>query len=411
MEDKKFLSELIKEDNVEFALSNLILSPVGSGKTNFITKELVPKYKRILYLCDTTNLKEQQEMENAAQGIDMKCLCYNNLGKRINYTNDFILEGGFDCIVCDEFHQLFRYDNKFNSKATSHVIKLLLSRHKNVHKYFLTATPKEYYDTVEEQKIDVSHIKEINYLHNPYIKKYITRMGDSYLHNFREIPHSIKDHLKQIIKDGERVLVFAKRIDTLQKIEQGIHKLEIKELKPICLWSVHNLEKPMNDEQLTVRNYLLNNHTIPEEYNILLINSSMETGINIKDERFQYCYINDYDETTQVQVRGRIRNDIWENYIIANVSDPIEQIIQEYESGELDVKNTRELQIIRKYCNKKLTKEYKDILCEELHKYDTKGELIKWTRLKKIIEALGFKVEDKTLRINGKRTRVSIISE
>ena len=137
----------------------------------------------------------------------------------------------------------------------------------------------------------------------------------------------------------------------------------------------------------------------------------METGINIKDERFQYCYINDYDETTQVQVRGRIRNDIWENYIIANVSDPIEQIIQEYESGELDVKNTRELQIIRKYCNKKLTKEYKDILCEELHKYDTKGELIKWTRLKKIIEALGFKVEDKTLRINGKRTRVSIISE
>ena len=50
-------------------------------------------------------------------------------------------------------------------------------------------------------------------------------------------------------------------------------------------------------------------------------------------------------------------------------------------------------------------------ISDELHKYDTKGELIKWTRLKKIIEALGFKVEDKTLRINGKRTRVSIISE
>ena len=72
MNDKKFLSELIKEDNIEFALSNLILSPVGSGKTNFITKELVPKYKRILYLCDTTNLKEQQEMENVAQGIEIK---------------------------------------------------------------------------------------------------------------------------------------------------------------------------------------------------------------------------------------------------------------------------------------------------------------------------------------------------
>ena len=411
MNDKKFLSELIKEDKIEFALSNLILSPVGSGKTNFITKELVPKYKRILYLCDTTNLKEQQEMENVAQGIEITCLCYNNLGLRINYTNDFIIEGGYDCIVCHEFHQLFRYDNKFNSKATSHVIKLLLARHKNVHKYFLTATPKEYYDTVEQQRINVSHIKEIDYLHDSRIMRYITYFGNSYLHNFREIPHSIKDHLKQIIKDDHRVLVFAKRIDTLKKIEQGINKLEIKELRPICLWSIHNLEKPMSDEQLMVRDYLLNNHTIPEEYNILLINSSMETGINIKDERFQYCYINDYDETTQTQVRGRLRHNIWESYIISNTKDPIEQIIEEYESGELDVKNTRELQIIRKYCDRKLFTQDKNLLCEDLHKYDTEGRLVKWTRLKKIIEALGFKVQDGRCKIKGKQIRYSIITE
>lgn len=167
----------------------------------------------------------------------------------------------------------------------------------------------------------------------------------------------------------------------------------------------------MSDEQLIVRDYLLNNHTIPEEYNILLINSSMETGINIKDERFQYCYINDYDETTQTQVRGRLRHNIWESYIISNTKDPIEQIIEEYESGELDVKNTRELQIIRKYCNRKLTKKDKELLSEELHKYDTEGRLVKWTRLKKIIEALGFKVQDGRCKIKGKQIRYSIITE
>ena len=94
-----------------------------------------------------------------------------------------------------------------------------------------------------------------------------------------------------------------------------------------------------------------------------------------------------------------------------SIKDHLKQIIEEYESGELDIKNTRELQIIRKYCNRKLFTQDKNLLCEDLHKYDTEGRLVKWTRLKKIIEALGFKVQDGRCKIKGKQIRYSIISK
>ena len=65
---------------------------------------------------------------------------------------------------------------------------------------------------------------------------------------------------------------------------------------------------------------------------------------------------------------------------------------------------------IPKILDKKLTSEDKDKICNDFGIIDTEGRLVKWTRLKKIIEALGFKIIDGRLRINGITTRVSIIS-
>lgn len=64
---------------------------------------------------------------------------------------------------------------------------------------------------------------------------------------------------------------------------------------------------------------------------------------------------------------------------------------------------------IPKILDKKLTSEDKDKICNDFGIIDDKGRLIKWTRIKKIINEFGYEIEDKTLRINKKRTKVSII--
>ena len=125
----------------------------------------------------------------------------------------------------------------------------------------------------------------------------------------------------------------------------------------------------------------------------------METGVNIKDDRFQYCYINDFDRTTQIQARGRIRNNIEYLYIITNVKDTEKSDREDTEV--VDERNTLELQIIRKYCNRKLFTQDKNLLCEELHKYDAKGRLVKWTKISRIIKALGFEITP--IRVKDKR--------
>lgn len=64
---------------------------------------------------------------------------------------------------------------------------------------------------------------------------------------------------------------------------------------------------------------------------------------------------------------------------------------------------------VPKILNKKLTTKDKNKICKEFGIIDDKGRLIKWTRIKKIINEFGYEIEDKTLRINKKRTKVSII--
>lgn len=51
---------------------------------------------------------------------------------------------------------------------------------------------------------------------------------------------------------------------------------------PICIWSTSNQDHHMTDEQLAVRKQILEDFTIPEKYNLLIINASCGTSIKIK---------------------------------------------------------------------------------------------------------------------------------
>ena len=64
-----------------------------------------------------------------------------------------------------------------------------------------------------------------------------------------------------------------------------------------------------------------------------------------------------------------------------------------------------------KILNKKLTSKDKYEICKVFGLIDTEGRLIKWTRVKIIIESLGFRVQDRRCKTNGKQIRYSVIKK
>ena len=106
---------------------------------------------------------------------------------------------------------------------------------------------------------------------------------------------------------GMKCLIYTQKISAMEYIKEVCEKLN---LKPISIWSINNSINHMSDEQMKVRNYLLENGELMSPYNVLIINRAMETGVNIYDKDMQLAIINTNDLTQQTQARGRIRHDI-----------------------------------------------------------------------------------------------------
>ena len=388
---KKYLGELIKEENIKFGNNNLILAPVGSGKTHYIINDLIPQFKNVLYLCDTSALKEQI-ISDLYGRKNVEVMTYSAFGTRITTSNNWILMSDYDCIISDEFHNLIDYDNKFNTVEYSHAIKFLIEENNIIKKFYFTATPYNYKVARETDKmLSYDNIKEYNFLDREDIMSY-TQKNFYELNSFREIANEI-EIISPSILQGNKVLIFTEKIDTQNKIEESIVNLDIDGLNPICLWSINNKKKPMSGEQVKVRQYILDNNTIPDEYNILIINKSMETGINIKDKRFLYCFINTSNLTTRTQARGRLRHDIDTVWYIDSMKDT-------------EIKAHNKEHLLAPYLDRRLSTKDKKALCRDFNLVDGKGRDVGWTSIKKFILEVGYTVKDK--KSNG--IRYTIIS-
>ena len=142
---------------------------------------------------------------------------------------------------------------------------------------------------------------------------------------------------------------------------------------PVSVWSISNTDHEMTQEQLSVREQVLKHYTLPPEYNLFIINASSETSIKIKSP-MDYAIVHSGDEDTQVQVRGRINNDLSRLYLpakdnsIVNVPDYFQEC--------------------------PLYREDKQKLCEVLNLRNESGRLCGWTTVKRRIVASGYKVPE-----------------
>lgn len=111
---------------------------------------------------------------------------------------------------------------------------------------------------------------------------------------------------------AERGLVYIGRIHQMKEFEE---KAKQRGIKVISIWSVNNQDHPMTEEQRRVRDYILTNAALPPEYDMFIINASSETSINIFGD-LDYIIIHNQEEETQIQVRGRYRDDLDSLYVL-----------------------------------------------------------------------------------------------
>ena len=412
-DNKLYLSEIIKKEKPQFSTNNLILAPVGSGKTTLIHDVLIKnKPGKVLMLVSNTALKNsispndneikkkkgdrtyttQNKKVYGEKEYEVHVMSYAEFGKRVRRNNDFIED--ISQIFCDEIHSLPNYQQFTDSTNLSHAIKVLFTKYKDKEIFYFTATDEYLIDLDKREPGTLREITTFDYRNHPDIKQYVPLSEYKFKHIEQIRPH-LKARLRTFNYFGYKCLAFSKTIVS-QKI---IEKIATEEgFSPLVLWSINNKDQElqMTDEQLQAREHLLAYGEIPKPYNFLIINSAMQEGWDLYDPKVKLAIMNTTSETEKIQALGRLRKDI----------DILVYKVNKVETPDIDVI------IPNKYMDIPLTTKMKNKMCEELGIFDSNARLSKWTTIKKLISNnhSGYEVRDHMITIDGKRTRVSTIS-
>ncbi len=401
--NKLTLTEAMEQYNKKFKKGaiNLINAHAGAGKSYFVFNSLIDNtYKfveelehgdnwsnqlnRILYVCDTSMLQDSTLAENKKaiklkngslieardkggniKG-EIKVLTYSKLGALLKSQscNNIILNN-FKCIIFDEIQNLFTYCNKYNvDRATNTyidgtyttVLDNLKDISKNVLCIGLSATPGAIHRFREiNNDFDFGCIRTI------FNKQELATIRSS---NFKPIyTNCIMNQIKTLNYsklNGRKIYI---NTNTIKKSKEYKKYFESVGIKAEWLCSINNGEVVKNiDEngneieefiptmtkyQLSLRDRLLNGideqgtskGTLPDDLDVIIVNSGYETGWNLKDDKVQICFIDNINEDYQVQARNRIRHDI-DILIVKGLYDNDGIVLEKGQYGKLIEKKT-----------------------------------------------------------------------
>lgn len=414
---EKTVTEIWNEYNYQFVKGaiNLVVAPVGSGKTYFIFNELIKDMdiNKIVYLCDTSNLEEAtirdkdyrhlvktynryddyrlggnlafgKALENSK--VASTVMTYAAFGKLLKH--DFDSFNKIETIICDEAHNLVKYMQKFDDENREYegVLKYLISERNSKNIIMLTATHDK---LIAHYRLKNSYMNTIRVdLHEE-----IKRLKDANINTFsnlRDIYFYIKNY--KGFKQNKKAIIYTEKIETINKIMDVCCK---EGINAIGIWSKH-AAYGMDADALETREKIINEGMLPDDVDLLLINASYETGINIYDTRVELVIVHNSDPATQIQARGRVRKDI-ETLLIKENED----------NQTRGIRNFRIL-LDDKWLDKPLTKDHKRQLVLELNLYQN-GRLLKWTSIKKKLEESGYQIIKYNPTIKGKRVSCHII--
>ena len=314
-ERKKWLTEIMDEVGIDLTKDNLLIAPIGSGKTYYAINVLMgDQNKKYIYICDNTNLKNQMLKEEKTRSTNedstickfapnILVMTYKEFGMRLLYEPDTDILKNVSLIVADEIHSCIEYSEFNQDRNLSKSLEFLMIKH-DTPIILMTAT-SYYLDQLVKVYPSLCNYNIINLLDNEEIKRYIDKVK-LYINNISQIKFYLQQSMDGFKFGGMKAGIYTKQIKDMITIETMCRDLG---LKPICIWSEHN-KNGWNDEQKDFMKYLFDTGKFKEPYNILIFNKAMETGVNIKDDDVDLCIVNSINLTEQIQARGRFRKDI-----------------------------------------------------------------------------------------------------
>ena len=368
MKGTKYLQEAVDINEIKSGRLNLIEAPVGSGKSYFalnnLPEELEDKHSMV-YLIDTVNGKQQLQRQEKVGDVNILwqslaengtayfgeekivVMTYAKFGMMAAENSDFGMN--LELIVCDEIHNLvrFQYFGKKSTGVATHVIakrqlEKIIKYSSKTKVVAFSATPqraeKEFNIPIHKLKVDDE------------VRQYETREIKEY--------SNIEALLEKIAK-GKVGLVYVAHVRKMKKLSEF---LTDKGVKAVAIWSINNKDYEMTDEQLSARSVIVNNEQMPEGYEVVIINASSETSINIRG-KIDYIIVHSAEEEVRTQVRGRYRDDLATLYL--------------YDKAMLEIPE--------EFMFKPLFKEEKKALCEVLNLQINGTYKAGWTTVKKMI--------------------------
>lgn len=440
---RKFLGEddVIDFHDIEPNVLNLITTNCGSGKSTFCFNSFFKQTSnnRCLYLIDTT-IGQEQIIKNFPEackyGNDIAERFYEDEDEEAEFEEQKVIvmtysKFGYICmknpafqnrfayIVADEFHNCLKFLDIDKARVRKQYPKIadgLLSEDKNIKKRSydrlnnILADTSSYYNAL-------STIKKITYglcFYNAWIPckkdRYVMAISATPERIFKDyefimneieascevfayenkkvIEYNSLREVLQTIENDEKGIIFAKQIKKILEIEKMCNSLK---LKTICLWSVNNKDYPMSKTQLEVRDYIIKNEKIPEEYDVLLLNKAYETSFNIKS-KVDYIIIHDGEKDFQIQARGRYRGDI--DTLFCYLSPCKKENSQNFIMPEdfLDIE---------------LDSSLKKELAKRIKILNKNGDNIGWSKIKSLLTENGYTIKE----CRKENKRISIISK
>lgn len=417
------VSDLQKQKKLVFARGdyNILDCGVRTGKTYWAINNLAQftrdgRLGRILFLVDTNALKEQLLTEYGDSCVEADelweynskehcwCLedvnkigvmCYQRLGqKAVKRKLDFLKE--VDVICWDECDSIF----DFATQAFVRARKTDFAREDVSNAEVLSviqdySTKTEYMPLILlgmwERLIEDARVMCIGLSASPerayqYYKSLVSTSYQGKLEvGYRAANDiyfcSVIEHIKQLQPEFNKgYWCFSPLIEPNKRLVEaaqarGFHAIE--------LHSPNNADKPMNEEQMRVYNMIITTGMVPQEYDFVIVNKALARGITIVDERFNHLIVDSVNRVDRIQAARQTFN--YQRHL--KVLAP--RIPDDYLNKWISIEKCRELA------------EY--LAVPELDKKNKNtNRAMSWNKLKEYLPVIGYTVEQKRKRIDGK---------
>lgn len=395
---------------------NIIDCGIRTGKTYWAVNNLKQfsrdgKLNRILFLVDTTALKESilAKYENCTNADSfwenssswgentnkIGVMCYQALGMRV-IKDDISFLDNIDVICWDECDSIFNFATQAFVKARAHDFA-----RKNVSNAEVLSIIQQYSSNKDymplvllgawERIIVEGRVMCIGLSASPerarqYYASLVSASNQGKLEaGYRMAEdiyfYNLAEHVRQLKPcPGHGYWCYSPWIGKNKLLVEianqgGFHAIE--------LHSLTNPDYPSTEEQVRVYNCISATGLIPLEYDFVIVNSTMERGVDIVDKRFDSVIIDSTDSTVRIQAARQT----FEYTRHLKVFAP--EVPKEYKDRWLTVTECRTLA------------EWMSVP-EKQSGENRVSRVMTWNKLKDCLPFLGYTIDTKKKKIDGK---------